>query len=46
MIWKKKLLADSDDNKVEVTVTYSVPEGEKDYWEEFINNWLNNLNND
>jgi hypothetical protein len=43
---EEKITPDSDDNKVEVTVTYSVPEGEKDYWEEFINNWLNNLNND
>jgi hypothetical protein len=43
---EQKITPNSDGNKVEVNVTYSVPEGEKDYWKEFINNWLNNLNHD
>ncbi|MDY0202485.1 MAG: RHS repeat-associated core domain-containing protein, partial [Tenuifilaceae bacterium] len=35
----------SEDNAVEVNVTYNVPEGELDYWKNFVNKLLNNNNN-
>lgn len=35
----------SEDNMVEVNVTYNVPANELEYWQNFVNNLLNSNNN-